>query len=80
METVGYWRKRSIAHGVSLTFYDAGHVPGSAVVSLDIDSPKGQRRLVFSGDLGRPRGESDSPISPAVGLPAGWLAVGGIAG
>ncbi len=32
---------------------DAGHLLGSAMVSLRIDGPSGERRLTFTGDLGR---------------------------
>jgi metallo-beta-lactamase family protein len=45
-----------IADGITLAFYEAGHILGSAIVALDIregESGK-QWRLVFSGDLGRP--------------------------
>lgn len=54
--TRGYERPREILPGVTLTFYDAGHMLGSAIVVLDIvDHEDGDRekRLVFSGDLGR---------------------------
>jgi metallo-beta-lactamase family protein len=46
--------------GITLTFYDAGHLLGSAIVVLDIAPGNGRpsRRLVFSGDLGR----NDVPI------------------
>ncbi len=51
---VPYWRPIPIAPGVTLTFYDAGHILGSAIVVLDIDEQgAGKKRLVFSGDLGR---------------------------
>lgn len=41
------------ASGVTARFYDAGHILGSAAVSLDIEE-KGKRiRLWFSGDIGR---------------------------
>ncbi|HEX7671423.1 MAG TPA: MBL fold metallo-hydrolase [Polyangiaceae bacterium] len=52
-ETLGYHRKRRIAPGVELTFLDAGHVLGSAVVVLDMDDEGERKRLVFTGDLGR---------------------------
>lgn len=48
-----YWRSLHIADGVELTFYDAGHILGSAIVQLDITEGDEHRRLVFSGDLGR---------------------------
>ena len=41
--------------GVTATFFDAGHILGSAGVALDIEE-KGRRfRLWFSGDIGRER-------------------------
>lgn len=53
--TQSYGRTRTIAPGVQLTFLDAGHMLGSAVVVLDVkeQSSGRQSRLVFSGDLGR---------------------------
>jgi metallo-beta-lactamase family protein len=37
-----------------LTYYDAGHILGSAMVCLDIEEQGVKRRLLFTGDLGRP--------------------------
>ena len=52
--SVPYWRPMPIAPGVTLTFHDAGHILGSAIVVLDIEERGKQPvRLVFSGDLGR---------------------------
>ena len=58
--SLGYARAFPILPGVRLTFLDAGHILGSAIVMLDIESSGGAdaHRLVFSGDLGRP----DKPI------------------
>ena len=53
MVGVPYHRPQVIAEGVTLTYYDAGHVLGSAMVALDVDVVGEKRRLVFSGDLGR---------------------------
>lgn len=57
---IGYERPFTLLPGVELTFYDAGHILGSAIVALDIEDEetKQDKRLVFSGDLGRP----DRPI------------------
>lgn len=46
--------------GLTVTLYDAGHMLGSAIVALDFQPDKGgpAKRLVFTGDLGRP----DLPI------------------
>ncbi len=54
--TTGYARPMPIAAGVTLTFIDAGHILGSAQVILDIDdrSDGKRKRLLFSGDIGRP--------------------------
>jgi metallo-beta-lactamase family protein len=53
---IGYERPFTLAPGVTLTFYDAGHILGSTIVALDIEEAESKRdiRLVFSGDLGRP--------------------------
>jgi len=48
-----YHRPREIAPGVTLTFLDAGHVLGSALVVLDVEDGGARKRLVFTGDLGR---------------------------
>lgn len=40
--------------GVKVTFVDAGHILGSASVIVDITDGGTTRRLVFSGDIGRP--------------------------
>lgn len=57
---IGYERAYQITPEITLTFYDAGHILGSAIVALDIVDRETERevRLVFSGDLGRP----DRPI------------------
>jgi metallo-beta-lactamase family protein len=46
-------RPMAIARGVSLQFHDAGHVLGSALVSLDVEEGGRRVRLLFTGDLGR---------------------------
>lgn len=51
---IGYGRPFSVAPGVTAHFLDAGHMLGSAIVVLEIEDNGQQRRLVFSGDLGRP--------------------------
>ncbi|HAH31700.1 MAG TPA: MBL fold metallo-hydrolase [Elusimicrobia bacterium] len=40
--------------GVSARFLNAGHVMGSAMPQLDINGPTGPRRILYTGDLGRP--------------------------
>lgn len=53
---IGYNRRHQLLPGIHLTLVDAGHMLGSAHVLLDIDDNQTgrQRRLVFSGDIGRP--------------------------
>ncbi len=50
---INYERAYRLTGGVTLTFYDAGHVLGSAVVVLDVNENGEKKRLVFTGDLGR---------------------------
>ena len=56
--TMGLNRSVSIADGVELTFYEAGHILGAAHVALDVRENGSHKRLVFSGDIGR----KESPI------------------
>lgn len=48
-----YHHPRPVVPGVTATFYDAGHILGSAVVHLEIHEGNEKRRIVFTGDLGR---------------------------
>jgi metallo-beta-lactamase family protein len=50
---VPYHHPIEVARGVTCTFLDAGHILGSASVVLDCDDQGRERRLVFSGDVGR---------------------------
>lgn len=52
---VGYERPITLAPGVRLTFYDAGHILGAAQVCLDIEDQEDgkKKRFLFSGDVGR---------------------------
>lgn len=63
---IGYERPLPIGRGVTLTFFDAGHILGAAQVCLDIDDEEdGQhKRLLFSGDVGR--GNNELLRDPAV--------------
>ena len=49
----GYDERFEVAPGVFVTFSEAGHILGSASVSLDVTIGSVVKRLVFSGDLGR---------------------------
>jgi metallo-beta-lactamase family protein len=51
-----YEQEAEVAPGIHATFFDAGHIMGSAIIRLRVrdreDSP--EQLIVFSGDLGRP--------------------------
>ena len=53
MIAIPYRHPHVVAPGVTVTFLDAGHVLGSAIVVLDIDDEGAVTRLAFTGDLGR---------------------------
>ena len=54
-EPVHTHRPREISKGLTLTFFNAGHILGSAQTMLDVDGGSGHsHRLLFSGDLGQP--------------------------
>ncbi len=53
MERLPYSQPREVVPGVTLTFHDAGHILGSAIVQLDYEEQGERRRFVFTGDLGR---------------------------
>ncbi len=54
LQAVGYDSPFSIGKGLEGTFVDAGHLLGSAMVHLRMDTATGERNLTFTGDLGRP--------------------------
>lgn len=65
--TLGYERPMPVADGVTVTFYDAGHILGAAQVLLEItDEEDGgkKKRFLFSGDVGR--GGNEILRDPAV--------------
>lgn len=47
-----YQQSEEVVPGVRVSFHDAGHILGSAIVQLDVLDFGRTRRLVFSGDLG----------------------------
>lgn len=53
LQAVRYGATFSVSKGIEGTFADAGHLLGSAHVALRIDGPGGERRLTFTGDVGR---------------------------
>ncbi|MDJ0366506.1 MBL fold metallo-hydrolase [Hymenobacter sp. H14-R3] len=59
VETVAYDAPVTLLDGLlTLTFRDAGHILGSAIVELAVQGAQQRKQLVFSGDLGR----YDNPV------------------
>jgi len=50
---VPYHRRTEVLPGVAVEFLDAGHILGAAIVVLDVEHDRQQRRVVFTGDHGR---------------------------
>jgi metallo-beta-lactamase family protein len=66
--TVAYDRPFDLGQGVGLHFVDAGHLLGSAMVAVDLHGDGKDRRLTFTGDLGRrnlPILRDPAPVPPA---------------
>ena len=53
-QPIAYNKETIILAGISLSFHDAGHILGSAIVRLHITDENETKTLVFSGDLGNP--------------------------
>lgn len=54
MQAAKYGEPFSIGKGMEVTFADAGHLLGSATVHIKLDTPGGEKRITFTGDVGRP--------------------------
>lgn len=68
LHAIPYDTPRDLGSGLEVTFVDAGHLLGSAMIQLRIDLPGGEQRLTFTGDLGRPGLpilRDPSPVPPA---------------
>jgi len=53
LKRLSYGEPHEVLPGIILTYLDAGHVLGSAIVQLDFHENGRPRRFVFTGDLGR---------------------------
>jgi metallo-beta-lactamase family protein len=53
LRRIPYEQSIEVVDGVTLTYRDAGHILGSALVQLDVREDGRDRRFVFTGDLGR---------------------------
>ena len=67
MRPTPYQKSVEIVPGVRATFVDAGHILGSSSVVLDWNEGSTNRRLAFSGDIGRAGlaiiGDPEPPVS-----------------
>lgn len=63
-QTVDYQEKQSLKDGVAATFQNAGHILGSASVTLEREG----RKIAFSGDIGN----VPQPLMDAPSVPAGY--------
>ena len=53
IQRLPYQTPVEVVPGVTLTYFNAGHILGSAIVQLDYREGGEKRRFVFTGDLGR---------------------------
>jgi metallo-beta-lactamase family protein len=53
-EAVPYDTSVTVVNRLEVKFVEAGHLLGSAMISLRVDGPGEERRITFTGDLGRP--------------------------
>ena len=53
-----YHRPFQLFQNATVTFYDAGHILGSALTAIDVRNEKRTHRILYTGDLGR----KDMPI------------------
>ncbi len=52
VDVASFEEPRDICPGIRATFYEAGHILGSACILLELEEKGRQRRVLFSGDLG----------------------------
>ncbi|MEN8189668.1 MAG: MBL fold metallo-hydrolase [Thermodesulfobacteriota bacterium] len=63
-EAIDYFRPTNcmnpvrVGHNISATFYNAGHILGSSMISLRVEENNRKKTVMFTGDLGR----YDKPI------------------
>jgi metallo-beta-lactamase family protein len=58
VDSVRLEKETHVFENVSLTYYNAGHILGSAIAELKLSTSNLSKKIVFSGDLGR----YDDPI------------------
>ncbi len=53
IERANYGAPQELKGGIKYGFVDAGHILGSSSLELWYDGPEGERKIVFSGDVGK---------------------------
>jgi metallo-beta-lactamase family protein len=51
-DIAGFGVCHDLAEGICITFYDAGHILGSACVAMELEESGKKKSILFSGDLG----------------------------
>lgn len=54
LRALDYYKKLQVASNIELTFFDAGHILGSSIPTIDIRTRRGTTRVAYAVDLGRP--------------------------
>ncbi|MFH0731590.1 MAG: MBL fold metallo-hydrolase [Candidatus Omnitrophota bacterium] len=67
LRSVEYHKPFPITKDVTITFYEAGHILGSAIVVTDLKTSKGITRIAYAADLGR----DDMPLLKNPEVPEG---------
>ena len=57
-ECYDYYESFLVTKNIEVQFYNAGHILGSSIIEITIHGESQSKKIVFSGDLGRP----NSPI------------------
>ncbi len=52
-EAVEYGKPLQVAEGINVTFHDAGHILGSAMLEIEVIEGNETNRIIFSGDMGQ---------------------------
>jgi metallo-beta-lactamase family protein len=53
LRSVPYWKPLALSEDVSVVYHDAGHILGSAMLELTVKENSGEKKIVFSGDIGQ---------------------------
>jgi metallo-beta-lactamase family protein len=62
-----YGRTVDLGHGARATFFEAGHILGSASILLEVSEEGRHRRILFSGDIGPLERPLLNPPAPPAG-------------